>query len=126
MVSSQKVGVVPGMFKNSMEPEKSDAFVPPSVKTPPDTSWVFGLLERVSQKLISGADSWLFETRVCQKGVAPVLAIALNARPMMPETVPSRRPVETVSTLTMKNPQGVRIHTLVLDRGEETYGTVDC
>jgi len=88
------------MSINSMSPVKSELFVPPSVKTPPGSSvdaegFVFCL---VSQKDISGEVSVLVDTSVCQKGGACVLAMASKARPMIPETLPSKRPPVSLST----------------------------
>jgi hypothetical protein len=87
-------------LRNSTDPLNSDELVPPSVNTPPGTSCVCALDDRVSQNAISGLASWPFVAKVSQNGVAPVLAMVLNARPMIPETAPSRRPEVNWFTLT--------------------------
>ena len=93
MVNSQNVGVVPGIFKNSISPVNKLELVPPRVKAPPGTSfWVLVWLERVSQNPISGVVSWPPVARACQNGIAFVFAIAEKARPKIPETEPWRRP----------------------------------
>jgi hypothetical protein len=101
--NSQNVAcpAVVSIGKNSISPWKSDELVPPRVNDPPgSSSWKFVPRKRVSWNAISGAASCLLEMSACQKGVAPVAEMALNARPMMPETEPVRRPSETDSTAT--------------------------
>lgn len=96
--NSQNDGVETGMLINSMSPVNSVELVPPRVNTPPETSVCDASVARVSQKLISGEESWLVLASVSQKGVAPVEAMVLNARPIIPELLPSRRLSVTSST----------------------------
>jgi len=99
-LNSQKLGVWVAKGKNSMSPVNKLELVPPKVKTPPNSSSVAcgSVRNRVIQKLISGAESWFPAARVCQKGVERVEEMVSKARPMIPETEPSRRPDDVWST----------------------------
>lgn len=91
---NQKEGVDTGISWKSILPLKRDEFVPPRVKTPPATFCEVEVGEAlVSQNDKSGDESWLLLSSACQKGVARVLAIEENARPMIPDTVPSSKPL---------------------------------
>ena len=90
------------MSWKSMSPLNSDELVPPRVNTPPGTFCDCELgSARVSQNDSSCEESWLLFASACQKGVARVLAMLWNARPMMPDTEPSRRPLVSLSTTTI-------------------------
>ena len=77
-----------------MLPLKSDEFVPPRVKTPPEDRDVSeaGCRSRASQNDISGVLSRLLLLRFCQKSVAFVLARDLKAKPKAPDTGASTKP----------------------------------
>ena len=100
-VNSQKEGDATRL-RNSMSPLKSDEFVPPRVKTPPgareDGELELGL--RASQNDISGALSRLLSVTAFQKGIACVLARAMKAKPIRPDTGAFTRPVVIASTAT--------------------------
>lgn len=91
--SNQNEGVCVGIVINSMSPVYNVSFVPPSVNTPPKV-WAAALVlfnSLVSQKDISGEVRALLEARLYQNGLACVLASAVHAKPMIPETAPSIR-----------------------------------
>lgn len=91
IVKSQKLGW-PVIGKNSMSPENKEEFEPPSVNVPPGaTAPCTPVLPgaRSKKKENSGLLNWLPLARVCQNGVAPVAAIGVKPRPIIPDTVPS-------------------------------------
>jgi len=93
---SQKAGSEEGILMNSISPENKLVLVPPNVKIPPNATsdGVVSLRSLLSQKDISFVWSEPLLDKACQKGVAPVLAMAWKARPMIPERVLSTRPDE--------------------------------
>jgi len=95
----QKEGVV-ARSRNSMSPLKSDVFVPPRVKTPPEARDVseVGLVSRASQNDISGALSRLLLVTACQKGVVDVLVRDSKAKPIRPDTGAFVIPIVIAST----------------------------
>jgi hypothetical protein len=103
ILNSQNVCVDPGMSRNSISPWNKLELVPPRVNVPPgSSSFASGWSrKRVRKKAISGDDSWPPLAKACQNGAARVVAMDENAKPRIPETLPSRSPWVVWSTATI-------------------------